>query len=81
MARKEPMKVLRNNVGTLKASAVIIMAFLLVACLRVEVATPDKPININMNVKIEHEIQIKADRQVEELLKENSDLFGEVSDK
>lgn len=75
------MKVLRNNVGTLKASAVIIMTFLLVACLRVEVATPDKPININMNVKIEHEIQIKADRQVEELLKENSDLFGEVSDK
>lgn len=75
------MKVLRNNVGTLKASTVIIMAFLLVACLRVEVATPDKPININMNVKIEHEIQIKADRQVEELLKENSDLFGEVSDK
>ncbi len=67
--------------GTLKASAVVIMAFFLVACLRVEVATPDKPININMNVKIEHEIQIKADRQVEELLKENSDLFGEVSDK
>nr|WP_282553218.1 YnbE family lipoprotein [Providencia rustigianii] len=34
-----------------------------------------------MNVKIEHEIQIKADRQVEELLKENSDLFGEVHSK
>ncbi|MBP6121297.1 MULTISPECIES: YnbE family lipoprotein [Providencia] len=57
------------------------MVIALSACLRVEVATPDKPININMNVKIEHEIQIKADRQVEELLKENSDLFGEVNDK
>ncbi|MEX6200634.1 YnbE family lipoprotein [Providencia hangzhouensis] len=57
------------------------MVLLLSACLRVEVATPDKPININMNVKIEHEIQIKADRQVEELLKENSDLFGEVNPK
>lgn len=67
--------------GILKASVVIIMAFFLAACLRVEVATPDKPININMNVKIEHEIQIKADRQVEELLKENSDLFGEVKAK
>ncbi|MGJ3352418.1 YnbE family lipoprotein [Providencia sp. Je.9.19] len=54
------------------------MAMLLSSCIRVEVATPEKPININMNVKIEHEIQIKADRQVEELLKENSELFGEV---
>ncbi|EMI5489391.1 YnbE family lipoprotein [Providencia stuartii] len=54
------------------------MSMMLTGCLRVEVATPDKPININMNVKIEHEIQIKADRQVEDLLKENSDLFGKV---
>ncbi|WGO82455.1 YnbE family lipoprotein [Arsenophonus apicola] len=51
-------------------------AFLLISCVRLEVATPDKPININMNVKIEHEIKIKVDRQVEGLLKNNSDLFG-----
>lgn len=50
--------------------------FLLTSCVRLEVATPDKPININMNVKIEHEIKIKVDRQVEGLLKNNSDLFG-----
>lgn len=30
---------------------------------------PEKPININMNVKIEHEINVKIDRQVEDLLK------------
>ena len=30
---------------------------------------PGKPININMNVKIEHEINVKIDRQVEDLLK------------
>ncbi|MDI7242662.1 YnbE family lipoprotein [Providencia rettgeri] len=69
------------NVKILKFTTAISIALLLSACLRVEVATPDKPININMNVKIEHEIQIKADRQVEELLKENSDLFGEVNPK
>lgn len=44
-------------------------------CLRVEVATPDKPIDINMNVKIEHEINVKIDRQVEDLLKSNSAIF------
>ncbi|KPD02848.1 YnbE family lipoprotein [Moellerella wisconsensis] len=55
-----------------------VMVLMLSGCLRLEVATPDKPITINMNVKIEHEIQIKVDRQVEELLKDNADLFGEV---
>lgn len=65
------MKIIATSVFTL-------MAMMLTGCLRVQVATPDKPININMNVKIEHEILIKADKQVEDLLKENSDLFGKV---
>lgn len=65
------MKIIATSVFTL-------MAMMLTGCLRVEVATPDEPININMNVKIEHEILIKADKQVEDLLKENSDLFGKV---
>lgn len=32
---------------------------------RIEVATPKDPITINMNVKIEHEIHIKVDKDVE----------------
>lgn len=36
---------------------------------------PEQPITINMNVKIEHEIHIKVDKDVEELLKSRSDLF------
>lgn len=50
-------------------------SLILSGCIRLEVATPEKPININMNVKIEHEIQIKVDRQVEEMLKNNTGLF------
>lgn len=42
---------------------------------RIEVAAPKEPITINMNVKIEHEIRIKADKDVEDLLKSRSDLF------
>ena len=42
---------------------------------RIEVAAPNEPITINMNVKIEHEIIIKADKDVEELLETRSDLF------
>ena len=41
----------------------------------IEVAAPKEPITINMNVKIEHEIHIKVDKDVETLLKSRSDLF------
>ncbi len=42
---------------------------------RIEVAAPSEPITINMNVKIEHEIHVKVDKDVETLLKSRSDLF------
>ncbi|EOU9559297.1 YnbE family lipoprotein [Cronobacter dublinensis] len=42
---------------------------------RIEVAAPKEPITINMNVKIEHDIHIKVDKDVEALLQRRSDLF------
>ena len=42
---------------------------------RVEVAVPQEPITINLNVKIEHEILIKVDKEIDELFSENSELF------
>jgi hypothetical protein len=41
----------------------------------VTVAPPDKPIVINMNIKIEHDIRIKMDKEVDELIGKESDLF------
>ena len=56
--------------------AALTASFMLVGCTpRIEVAVPKEPITINMNVKIEHEIIIKADKDVEELLETRSDLF------
>ncbi|MEQ1974458.1 MULTISPECIES: YnbE family lipoprotein [Xenorhabdus] len=55
--------------------SVALFSMALMGCIRLEMATPDKPININMNVKIEHEIHIKVDRQIEDMLKNNSNLF------
>ncbi len=50
------------------------MIFLAVACTpTVKVEAPDKPIEINMNINIKHEILIKVEKQVEELLED--DLF------
>ena len=42
---------------------------------RVEVAAPDKPITINLNVKIDHEIRVKVDKQLDNVLSDDSGLF------
>ena len=42
---------------------------------KVQVTAPDKPIVINLNVKIEHEVRVKLEKDVDDLLKKNSDLF------
>jgi hypothetical protein len=39
----------------------------------VKIEAPDKPIEINMNINIKHEILIKVEKQVEELLED--DMF------
>ncbi|WP_022963880.1 YnbE family lipoprotein [Halopseudomonas pelagia] len=41
----------------------------------VQLAAPNEPININLNVKIQHEIYIKVDKQLDELFSESSGLF------
>lgn len=41
----------------------------------VKVAAPDEPITINLNVKIEHEIRVKVDKDLDELMTKKSGLF------
>lgn len=42
---------------------------------RVEVTAPDKPITINLNVKIDHEIRVKVDKDLDQVLSDDSGLF------
>ena len=42
---------------------------------KVEVAPPEEPIVINLNVKIEHEIRVKVDKDLENLFEEDEELF------
>jgi len=52
------------------------LLLLLAACTpTVQVAVPKEPIEINLNVKIEHEIRVKVDRELDEIFSEDSDLF------
>ncbi|RRZ95632.1 YnbE family lipoprotein [Erwinia sp. 198] len=58
----------------MKTALPILAGMLLSGCVpRIEVAAPKEPITINMNVKIEHEIVIKADKNVQTLLKNGED--------
>jgi len=41
---------------------------------KVQVEAPKEPIVINMNVKIEHEIRVKVDKDLDQLF-EDEDLF------
>ncbi len=61
----------------MERSAIVLAIVLATAACSPEVKmqAPDKPIEINMNVKIEHEIRVKVERDIEEMLAENEDLF------
>jgi hypothetical protein len=41
----------------------------------VKIEAPDKPIVIDLNVNIKQEILVKVERDVDELINENPDLF------
>ena len=57
----------------MKTLPVLMMTMMLAACTpRIEVAAPKEPITINMNVKIEHDIDTKADKEVETLLEKQN---------
>ena len=60
----------------LAAGAALAMGLALAACNpTVKVEAPDKPIVINLNVKIEQEVRVKVDKDVESLVNNNPNLF------
>ena len=64
--------------GTEMKSTFVMLALLslLAGCNpTVKVEAPDKPIEINLNVKIQHEIRLQVDKELEGLFSEDSDVF------
>jgi len=48
----------------------------LAACTpKIQVEAPKEPITINLNIKIEHEIRIKVDEDLENLFDEDDEIF------
>jgi YnbE-like lipoprotein len=75
MMRKEPRKWLWA-VRTIAMGVVVGTIIGSSACTpRIEVAPSDKPITINLNVKIDHEIRVKVDKELDHVLSSDSGLF------
>ncbi|MCH7854880.1 MAG: YnbE family lipoprotein [Proteobacteria bacterium] len=57
-------------------SIVLILLASLVGCTpTVQLAAPKEPIEINLNIKIEHRIRIQVDKELEGLFDDDSDIF------
>ncbi|MCA6062402.1 YnbE family lipoprotein [Thalassolituus marinus] len=59
----------------LKHSLLALMLLLPLAGCTLKVAAPEKPITINLNVKIEHEVRVKVEKELENLFEEEDGLF------
>lgn len=61
-----------NRLLTIAAFAALALS----ACTpTVQVAMPNEPITINLNIKIEHEIRVKVERELDDIFSDDSDLF------
>lgn len=64
------------NWSTANIAGLLFSVFYLSGCSpSVRLEAPDKPIEITMNVKIEHEIRLKVEKDVEDLINSNKGLF------
>lgn len=51
------------------------MLTLISACTHTVQVETKEPITININVKIDHEIRVKVDKELDEIFNDESDLF------
>ena len=53
-----------------------LMGLALTSCApTVALQAPDKPLEINLNVKIDHQISVNVDKQLDEVMKSNEGIF------
>ena len=58
-----------------KILIVVCAIFIISGCThRVEVSAKE-PITINLNLKIDHEIKVKVDKQLDDIFSDDSDIF------
>lgn len=67
---------IQRTPASLALALLLSLAWLPAACTPVvQVEMSDKPITINLNVKIEHEIRVKVEKELDNLFTKDSGLF------
>lgn len=54
----------------------LLLAVLAACSPTVKLQAPDKPIEINLNIRIEQEVRVKIDRELDDVFAKNPELFG-----
>ena len=67
----------RINQRRLKSSAAALLLLPMTASC-ITVRPPDKPIEINLNVKIEQEVLVRLQRDVEQIIRQNPETFPQT---
>lgn len=57
------------------ARYVALLGFLGACTPQVQVQAPDKPIEINLNVNIEHHVKVEIEKDVRQAMRQNPDIF------
>lgn len=60
-------------IGALAPAMVIASGLLLAGC--IQVAAPDKPIEINLNVNVKQEVVVRLQKDAEDFIANNPELF------
>lgn len=69
------MKPMTNAWPVLPTALMLLTAGTLAGC--IQVRAPDRPIEINLNVKIQQEVVVRLQQDAQELINNNPELFPE----
>lgn len=53
----------------------VLSVFIMSACTHKIEVSAKEPITINLNLKIDHEIKVKVDKELDDIFSEKSDIF------
>ncbi len=53
----------------------LVLALLSACTPTVQLQAPDKPIEINLNVKVEQHVKVSIEKDVKQAIKQNKDIF------
>lgn len=63
--------------GVVAAPLALVLGLAMMGCTpTIQVAAPTEPIEINLNIKIEQDIRIRMDDEVNDLIADNPDIFS-----